>query len=149
MGIYAGTITFVTVLDIAAGIFFIYNLFSTGDEQIDHAKGKSGGNASKIVSLVKKGIRGTVHTALRADQLKAKTETFDKAATDLVSRVEGAMVVQEQEFRQIFEEEMQKLKGSYEERLKLAVDREQQLNEERLNNRLLQQAVDLIQKKGG
>ncbi|KAJ7358206.1 hypothetical protein DFH08DRAFT_671305, partial [Mycena albidolilacea] len=44
----------------------------TGDEQIDHAKGKSGGKASKIVSVVKKGIRGTVHTALGADQLKAK-----------------------------------------------------------------------------
>ncbi|KAF8181127.1 hypothetical protein K438DRAFT_1725259 [Mycena galopus ATCC 62051] len=44
----------------------------TGDEQIDHAKGQSGGKASKIVNLVKKGIRGTVHTALGADQLKAK-----------------------------------------------------------------------------
>ncbi|KAJ7817477.1 hypothetical protein B0H13DRAFT_2457498 [Mycena leptocephala] len=44
----------------------------TGDEQIDHAKGKSGGKASKIVNLVKKGIRGTVHTALGADLLKAK-----------------------------------------------------------------------------
>ncbi|KAJ7488228.1 hypothetical protein FB451DRAFT_1529386 [Mycena latifolia] len=44
----------------------------TGDEQIDHAKGKSGGKASRIVNLVKKGIRGTVHTALGADPLKAK-----------------------------------------------------------------------------
>ncbi|KAJ7756935.1 hypothetical protein B0H16DRAFT_1537466 [Mycena metata] len=44
----------------------------TGDEQIDHAKGKSGGKTSKLVNLVKKGIRGTVHTALGADQVKAK-----------------------------------------------------------------------------
>ncbi|KAJ6562425.1 hypothetical protein B0H19DRAFT_943738 [Mycena capillaripes] len=44
----------------------------TGDPQIDHAKGKSGGKGSKLVNLVKKGIRGTVVTALGADQLKAK-----------------------------------------------------------------------------
>ncbi|KAJ7084212.1 hypothetical protein C8R44DRAFT_903331 [Mycena epipterygia] len=44
----------------------------TGDTQINHAKGKSGGKTSKLVGLVKKGIRGTVHAALGADQLKAK-----------------------------------------------------------------------------
>ncbi|KAJ6562429.1 hypothetical protein B0H19DRAFT_1288259 [Mycena capillaripes] len=44
----------------------------TGDPQIDHAKGKSGGKGSKLVNMVKKGIRGTVVAALGADQLKAK-----------------------------------------------------------------------------
>ncbi|KAJ7054900.1 hypothetical protein C8F01DRAFT_1322399 [Mycena amicta] len=50
---------------------------AVADEQVDHAKdkGKSGprkATANKLVNLVKKGIRGTVHTTLGADQLKAK-----------------------------------------------------------------------------
>ncbi|TPX15515.1 uncharacterized protein E0L32_004495 [Thyridium curvatum] len=78
-----------------------------------------------------------------AESLVGRTEAFDRAATDLVTRVEAAMVAQEAQWRQQFEEEMQKLRESYDERLKNMTAREQQVNEEKTKNRLLEQAVEL------
>lgn len=78
-----------------------------------------------------------------AGKVKARVADFDKAANQLVERVENAMAAQETQWRREFEEETNRLKGSYDEKLRLVVEREKQLGEERLNNRLLEQAVEL------
>ncbi|KYK54169.1 mitochondrion protein [Drechmeria coniospora] len=78
-----------------------------------------------------------------ARRVNATVQEFDKAANDIVRRVEGTMVAQEVEWRREFEEEMVRVRESYDERVKLLLEREQKLNEERLHNQLLEQALAL------
>ncbi|GKT91561.1 mitochondrion protein [Colletotrichum tofieldiae] len=104
---------------------------------IDKAKGELSKVGSKI-----KAIKSSVEQKAAAE-VQAKVADFDKAANDLIARVESAMVAQETQWRKEFEDEMQKVKESYDERVKLLLEREKQLNEERLNNQLLEQALAL------
>jgi mitofilin len=104
---------------------------------IEKAKGdlnKVGGKIKDIKAAVEKKA---------AEQVRAKVEDFDAAAGDLVKRVEAAMAAQEANWRAEFEQEMKRVRESYDDRVKLVLEREQQLNEERLNNRLLDQAIAL------
>ncbi|TKW54789.1 MICOS complex subunit MIC60 [Colletotrichum tanaceti] len=102
---------------------------------------KAKGELSKVGSKIK-AIKSSVEEKA-ASEVQAKVADFDKAANDLIARVESAMVVQETQWRKEFEDEMQKVKASYDERVKLVLEREKQLNEERLNNQLLEQALAL------
>ncbi|KAF6818750.1 mitofilin [Colletotrichum sojae] len=102
---------------------------------------KAKNELSKVGSKIKS-IKATVEEKAAAE-VQAKVADFDKAANDLIARVEGAMVNQEAQWRKEFEEEMQKVKESYDARVKLLLEREKQLNEERLNNQLLEQALAL------
>ena len=78
-----------------------------------------------------------------ARQIRDRVDAFDKAANALVSRVESAMTAQEAEWRREFEAEMERVRKAYDEKVKLVQQREQQINEEKLNNKLLEQAVEL------
>lgn len=78
-----------------------------------------------------------------AKTIKSRVDDFDKAANELVSRVESAMASQETTWRKEFEAEMGRIKESYDERIKTMTEREQKIHEERLNNKLLEQAVEL------
>lgn len=114
----------------------------------DGAHGKYGTTINKAKENVKKvgGKLKSLKTSIEkksADEVRSRVQEFDKAATELVSRVEKAMVNQEVQWRQEFEEEMKKVRGSYDERVKLLVDREQQLNEQKLQNQLAEQAIAL------
>lgn len=78
-----------------------------------------------------------------AGEVKSTIAEFDKAATELVKRVENTMVQQEASWRHEFEEEMNKVRDTYEQRANLLLEREQKLNEEKLQTKLLEQAVAL------
>ncbi|KAK0660122.1 mitochondrial inner membrane protein Mitofilin [Cercophora samala] len=78
-----------------------------------------------------------------AKQVKARIDSFDKHANDLVSRLEAIMLAQEQQWRQEFEAEVERLKHNYDEKIKLIQEREQKLSEQKLQNKLLEQAVEL------
>ena len=117
----------------------------------DDAQGKYGttiakakGDVLKVGGKVKQ-IKANVEKK-SAQEVRDKISEFDKAATELVSRVEKAMISQEMEWRDEFENEMKKVHQSYDERVKLLLERERKLNEEKLQNQLLEQALTL--KKG-
>lgn len=78
-----------------------------------------------------------------AKQVKARIDSFDKHANDLVSRLEAIMLAQEQQWRQEFEAEVERLKHNYDDKIKLIQEREQKLSEQKLQNKLLEQAVEL------
>lgn len=78
-----------------------------------------------------------------AAEVRSSVQEFDKAASELVKRVENTMHAQESEWRREFEEEMKSVRSSYEERVKLLMERERKLNEEKLQNQLLEQALAL------
>ncbi|KAF4974154.1 hypothetical protein FZEAL_8919 [Fusarium zealandicum] len=78
-----------------------------------------------------------------AKQVREKIDEFDKAATDLIDRVESAMITQEAQWRKDFEGEMKNVRENYEDRVKVLLQREQKLNEEKLQNQLAEQALAL------
>lgn len=114
----------------------------------DGAHSKYGSSIEKAKSQLKK-------VTSEIDQIKAKVESdaaarvkervqdFDKAANDLVTRVESAMAAQEVGWQREFDEEIKKLKEVHDQRIKLMTERERQVSEERLNNKLLEQAIEL------
>lgn len=81
-----------------------------------------------------------------AAQVRARVADFDKAANDLLTRVESSMAAREAGWQREFDDEMRKLKETYDERVKVMTEREKQLNEQRLENKLLEQAVELKRK---
>ncbi|KAI1495515.1 mitofilin [Biscogniauxia marginata] len=78
-----------------------------------------------------------------AAQVASRIQEFEKAAAELVGRVEKAMTAQESRFRAEFEEEMKHIQATYDARIKTELDREKLINEEKLNNKLLEQAIEL------
>jgi MICOS complex subunit MIC60 len=84
-----------------------------------------------------------------AKEVKARVDEFDKAANELVSRIEGAMTAQETAWRHEFAEEMDRIRKSYDEKVKVIQEREQQINEQKLKNKLLEQAVELQRQFAG
>ncbi|KAG6004720.1 hypothetical protein E4U21_000811 [Claviceps maximensis] len=78
-----------------------------------------------------------------AQEVKSSIDEFDHAATDLIKRVENTMATQELEWRREFEEEMNSVRRSYDERVKLLMEREKKLNDEKLQTQLLEQALAL------
>lgn len=81
-----------------------------------------------------------------AAQVRARVADFDKAANDLLTRVESSMAAREAGWQREFDEEMRKIKETYDERVKVMTERERQLNEQKLENKLLEQAVELKRK---
>ncbi|KAF7559370.1 hypothetical protein G7046_g4774 [Stylonectria norvegica] len=114
----------------------------------DGAHGKYATTIGKAKNEVKKvggklkNMKGELEKK-SAVQVRSKIEEFDKAATDLIERVENAMISQELQWRQEFEDEMKKVRENYEGRVKVLEEREKKLNEEKLHNQLLEQAVAL------
>ncbi|KAG5929594.1 hypothetical protein E4U42_005298 [Claviceps africana] len=78
-----------------------------------------------------------------AREVKSSIDEFDRAATDLIKRVENTMATQEREWRHEFEEEMKSVRRSYDERVNLLMEREKKLNDEKLQTQLLEQALAL------
>ncbi|KAG7293489.1 hypothetical protein NEMBOFW57_003540 [Staphylotrichum longicolle] len=103
--------------------------------------GKAKGEISKVGQKIRDLKTSAEEEA--AQQVKKRVEDFDKAANELVSRLDSALAAQEQQFRREFEAEIQRLKQSYDSKVQLIQERERRLAEEKLNNQLLEQAVQL------
>ncbi|KAI1115704.1 mitofilin [Nemania sp. NC0429] len=78
-----------------------------------------------------------------ATEVKSKVKEFETAANELVSQVEKIMAGQESQWRAEFEEEMKRIQATYDSRLQTEIEQQKRVNEEKLKNRLLEQAVDL------
>lgn len=114
----------------------------------DGAHGRYGSSVSKAKNEITK-VGGKLKVMKdefekkAAGQVRDKIDEFDKAATDLIDRVESAMITQESQWRHEFEDEMKKVRENYEDRVKVLLERERKLNEEKLQNQLLEQALAL------
>ncbi|TRX88768.1 hypothetical protein FHL15_010338 [Xylaria flabelliformis] len=78
-----------------------------------------------------------------AREVESKVQEFETAANELVSRVEKIMAAQENQWRAEFEEEMKRIQSTYDSRLQTEIEQQKRVNEEKLKNRLLEQAVEL------
>ncbi|KAH8816389.1 mitochondrial inner membrane protein Mitofilin [Xylogone sp. PMI_703] len=79
-------------------------------------------------------------------KIKSSHEDFDRAAKELIRRLENEMREQEAKWRDEYEAERQKIQEAYDHKLKAEIERANELNEKRLQNQLLEQAVELKQK---
>jgi mitofilin len=103
--------------------------------------GKAKGELNKVGQKIRQ-LKTSVEQDA-AQQVKKRVDDFDKAANELVTRLDTVMSAQEQQFRREFEAEVERLKQSYDNKVKLIQERERKLAEEKLNNTLLQQAIEL------
>ncbi|KAF7506378.1 hypothetical protein GJ744_011844 [Endocarpon pusillum] len=92
-------------------------------------------------------------TALKEEERKAGEEKikearrqFDESTKELARRIDAARGEELAHYREEFEAEREKLSRSYEDKLKTVVDRAQQVSEQRLQNELTEQAIELKRK---
>ncbi|KAH6633966.1 mitochondrial inner membrane protein Mitofilin [Chaetomium sp. MPI-SDFR-AT-0129] len=103
------------------------------------------GKAKNEVNKVGDKIRALKAAAVEdaAKQVAQRVDTFDKAANELVSRLEATLVAQEQQFQAEFQAEMERLRKAYDNKVDLIQQRERDLAEEKLRNQLIEQSVQL------
>lgn len=125
------------------GIITVINADGAHDKYasvVDKAKGELK-KVYREIDQIKKAA-----TEDAAAQVRARVADFDKAANDLLTRVESSMAAREAGWQREFDEEMRKIKETHDERVKVMTERERQLNEQKLENKLLEQAVELKRK---
>lgn len=106
--------------------------------------GKAKGELAKVGSKIK-ALKEAASKEAEA-KIKSEKEDFDRAAKELIRRVEAEMAHQQSQWQEEFQSERQKIAQSYEEKLKAETERAKAVNEQRLQNQLLEQAVEMKRK---
>ncbi|KAL8346928.1 hypothetical protein RB598_000677 [Gaeumannomyces tritici] len=75
--------------------------------------------------------------------VKEQIDKLETHAADLISRIEGHMTAQESRWREEFEAEMARAQEIFDARLKTMTEREREVAEAKMQNRLLEQALEL------
>ena len=104
---------------------------------ITKAKSELAGVGSKIMALK------NAEKKVADEKIKSTQTQFDNAARELVRRLEAEMRDQEARWKDEFETERDKISHTYEERLRSEVERSNQLEQQRVRNQLLEQAIVL------
>ncbi|KAH8669753.1 mitochondrial inner membrane protein Mitofilin [Tricladium varicosporioides] len=105
---------------------------------------KAKGELSKVGGKIK-ALKTTAEQEAASLIMKEK-EDFDRAAKELIRRVEAEMAHQQSEWQEEYQSERQKLQQNYEQKLKAEVERAHEVNEQKLKNQLLEQAVEMKRK---
>ncbi len=117
----------------------------------DNAAGKYSSAIAKAkneLASVGRRILGLKESERQAAQEKIKSTQvdFDKAAKELVKRLEEEMRDQEGRWKEEFETEREKITKSYQERLQTELKRADEVQQQKLRNELLEQAVTMKKK---
>lgn len=81
-----------------------------------------------------------------SDKINAEKSDFDRAAKELIRRLEAEMGQQQAQWQEEYQTERKRIEDNYEQKLKAEVERAHQVNEQKLQNSLLEQAVELRKK---
>lgn len=111
------------------------------DDRYSSTIGKAKNELNKIGSKIR--ALKTQAEEEAASQVASRVNEFDSAANELVSRVEKALIAQESAWREEFEAEIKRLHETYNSRIQTEMEREKLVNEQKLTNKLLEQAVQL------
>ncbi|KAK8122446.1 mitofilin [Apiospora sp. TS-2023a] len=111
------------------------------DDRFSNTMGKAKNELNKIGSKIRDLKTQAEEEA--AAQVASKVNEFDSAASELVARVEKALIAQESAWREEFETEIKRLHETYNSRIQTEMEREKLVNEQKLTNKLLEQAVQL------
>lgn len=111
------------------------------DDRFSATLGKAKNELNKVGSQIR-----DLKTQVEKDagaKLATKVNEFEAAANELVGRVERAMGAQESQWRQEFETELRRIHEIYDKRSKTELEREKLVHEQKLENKLLEQAIEL------
>ncbi|KAI0126411.1 mitofilin [Xylariales sp. AK1849] len=111
------------------------------DDRFSATIGKAKGELNKVGSKIRD-LKAQVEKDA-ASQVATKVNEFEAAANELVTRVEKAMSAQETTWREDFETEMKRIHDIYDKRVKTEMEREKLVNDQKLENKLLEQAVEM------
>ncbi len=105
---------------------------------------KAKNELSKVGSKIK-ALKDTAEKDAAA-KIKSEKEDFDRAAKELIRRVEAEMAHQQSEWQEEYQTERQKIKENFDQKLKAEIERAKEVHEKRLHNELLEQAVEMKRK---
>lgn len=111
------------------------------DDRFSATLGKAKNELNKVGSQIRD-LKAEVEKDAAA-KFAANVNEFEAAANELVGRVERAMTAQEDQWRQEFETELKRLHEVYDKRSKTELEREKLVHEQKLENKLLEQAIEL------
>lgn len=114
------------------------------NEKFSSTIGKAKGELQKVgarILALKKEAAGEAEK-----KVKTAHDDFDRAAKELVRRLEAEMHEQEGRWKEDYEQERQKIQQSYEQRLQSELKQAEEVNKQILDNKLLEQAVELKRK---
>ncbi|KAH8428633.1 MICOS complex subunit MIC60 [Aspergillus melleus] len=80
------------------------------------------------------------------DEIAQAHSTFDESARELIRQFNEARSVDAAQFREEFEAEREKLANAYQDKINTELQRAQELAEQRLQNELVEQAIELNRK---
>lgn len=106
--------------------------------------GKAKGELTKVGSKIK-ALKAAIQKEAES-KIKAEKEDFDRAAKELIRRVEAEMQHQQSEWQEEYQTERQKIVQNYEQKLKSEIEKANEVNEQRLRNGLLEQAIEMKRK---
>ncbi|KAI9838150.1 MAG: Formation of crista junctions protein 1 [Thelocarpon superellum] len=114
----------------------------------DNASGKYStaiDSAKSQLKRVGQQIKGLSTAAQKSaeEKIRESHQDFDRAAKELVRRLEDEMREQETRWRDDFESEREKIAQSYQDKLRVELARSQEVADQRLRNQLLEQAIDM------
>lgn len=101
-------------------------------------------NLNQVISEIRLTREKAAHEA--DTQVKNAHTEFDQAAKELVRRLEGEMREQEARWREEYEQEREKLSASYQQKLSTELDAAKRVYEQKKQNALVQQEIDLQKK---
>ncbi|RKF82632.1 MICOS complex subunit MIC60 [Golovinomyces cichoracearum] len=81
-------------------------------------------------------------------KIQSEKEDFDRAAKELLRRIEVEMQNEQANWREEYQNEREKLQRTYEKRLELELQRTKELHEQHLRNALLEQALEMKKQFG-
>lgn len=81
-----------------------------------------------------------------ADKINAEKSDFDRAAKELIRRLEAEMGQQQAQWQEEYQTERKRIQDNYEQKLKAEVEQAHKVNEQKLENSLLEQATELKKK---
>ncbi|EPQ67635.1 Bgt-1534 [Blumeria graminis f. sp. tritici] len=101
--------------------------------------------AKKELSQAGSRIRAIKNEAMSDAESKIQTEKedFDRAAKELVRRIEAEMKLQQSNWQEEYQAERQIIQETYEKKLNVEMQRANELNQQRLQNALLEQALEM------
>lgn len=104
--------------------------------------------AKKEISNFGGKIQGLKAAAEKEADAKVNSEKsdFDRAAKELIRRLEAEMAQQQTQWQEEYQTERQRIQETYEQKLKAEVEKAHEVNEQKLQNSLLEQAVELKRK---
>jgi len=95
---------------------------------------------SKITDL-----KAAEHAAAE-EKINSAHAEFETSAKELMRRIDEARTEEAQQFRHEFESEKEKINNNYNERMKTELERSQQVAEQKLQNELTEQAIEMKRK---